>query len=487
MASAFEQAAGTAGLKSAPAHASATGLDTEIARFAATYDETRVSSEARHIFARAFMDTYAAAVAGGNEPASCRALDYLVAAGQLGGTASAAIGTKAAQANAPRARLWGRPEDAPIEAAAMWNGIAGHVLDYDDVTSPLRGHPSIAMLPALTALAQAGDLDGGAMAVAFSVGFDVMCALSEAMAVEHYAKGWHSTASIGMLGATAACARLLGLGVEQTRHAVGIAVAQAAGSRANFGSDAKSFQAGHANAGAVRSVLLARQGFTAGEDIVAGRFGYLELYGAGESQDIAVRALRQEQPALLRHGLDVKKYPLCYATHRALDGVLDLRREHGLTLAAVREVRIATSRGALTPLIHDRPGDGLQAKFSMQYAVAAALLDGQVTLASFRDDAVRRPEVSAFLPAVHAREDDQGAVLPRWTHVTLTLRNGSTLERRIDALRGSAALPLTDGELLAKVEDCLRWGGAKPAPGRAAQVLRELPHRPVRASLAALG
>jgi 2-methylcitrate dehydratase PrpD len=485
MASALERPAAAAGMKSASAHAPAAGLDIEIARFAATYDGTRVSSEARHIFARAFMDTYAAAIAGGNEAASCRALDYLAASGQLGGAGNAGGGLKTAQA-APRAGLWGRLEDAPIEAAALWNGIAGHVLDYDDVTSPLRGHPSIAMLPALTALAQAGDLDGGAMAVAFSVGFDVMCALSEAMAVEHYAKGWHSTASIGMLGATVACARLLGLGEDQTRHAVGLAVAQAAGSRANFGSDAKSFQAGHANACAVRSVLLARQGFTAGEDIVAGRFGYLDLYGAGESQDIAVRALRQEQPALLRHGLDVKKYPLCYATHRALDGVLDLRREHKLALGSVREVRISTSRGALTPLIHDRPTDGLQAKFSMQYAVAAALLDGQVTLASFRDDAVRRPEISAFLPSVHAREDEQGAVLPRWTHVRLDLRDGTVLERRIDALRGSATLPLTDAELLAKVEDCLRWGGAKPAQGRAAQVLRELPHRPVRTTLAAL-
>lgn len=415
---------------------------------------------------RALLDTYAVAIAGRGEEASQLALNYARRSGLP---------------PAPHcARAWGTGEPLPLELAALCNGVAGHVLDYDDVTSPMRGHPSIALLPALVALAEATDAPGAELVCAYVAGFEVICKLSKAIAVEHYAKGWHSTSSIGTLAAAAACARLLRLDARQTAHAIGLGVAQAAGTRANFGTHAKSFQAGHSNAGGLRAALLAREGFDAAPGVLEDAFGYLDLYAHGESLQPQLDTLGEAPLELIASGIEVKKYPLCYATHRALDGVLDLRREHWLTLADVRAVRIRTSAGALTPLIYARPQTGLEAKFSMQYAVTAALLDGAVGLSSFTDPAVQRPEAQAFFPQVTSDDRTGGATFPRWSEVDLELRTGQHLQHRVDLLRGSALAPLTLQELRTKVQDCLAWGQAHVDVDRLFEGALGLERLPVR-------
>ena len=361
-------------------------------------------------------------------------------------------------------------------------------LDYDDVTSPLRGHPSVAMLPALIALGEHLDAPGRALAGAYVVGFDVICRLARAMALRHYVRGWHSTATIGGIGCAVACARLLGLDATRTANAVGLAVAQAAGSRANFGTHAKSFQAGHANALGLRAALLAREGFDAAPDILEAAFGYVALYGNGESlaHEMAGLAAQGNGPGELeREGIEVKKYPMCYATHRALDGVLDLRAECGLQLAQVKSVHVTTSAGALAPLIHQRPRTGLEGKFSMQYAVAAALADGGVGLASFTDAAVARPEVQAFLPSVTTAEA-AGELLPRWAAIDVVLHDGRRLSRRVDALRGSAAQPMCAQGLRAKLDDCVAFGAVAVDADLFYRRAMDLGATPVRALAASL-
>jgi len=416
----------------------------QIGAFSAAFDAEALSPALRHDCARSLLDTYAVGVAGRNEPASVRALSYLATLGSCDG-----------------ASLWGCAGRANPEAAAFYNGVAAHVLDYDDVTSPLRGHPSVVLWPALTALAQADGIGMGRLHAAYVVGFEVMCKLAKAAAVDAYAKGWHVTASIGVIGAAAACAHLLGLDAEQTAHAIGIAVAQAAGTRANFGSDAKSFQAGHANAAAIRAARLAQAGFTSSPDAMDAQQGYAALYGQGQDLSTALAALGEAPLELASSGLEVKKYPLCYATHRTLDGLLDLHAELGITLPDVERVEIETSPGALVPLIHHRPTTGLQGKFSLEYAVAAALLDGRIGLATFTDESVRRPAIQEFLPHVRGCSTPGDSILPRWALVRLHTRDGKCIERKVEALRGSAALPLTDGALVAKARDCYGWAGVQ--------------------------
>lgn len=420
----------------------------QIGTFSAAFNVASLTPALRHQCARSLLDTYAVGVAGKRELASLRAMAYLATLG-AGGDAS----------------LWGCPERATAEAAAFYNGVAAHVLDYDDVTSPLRGHPSVVLWPALIALGEAESIVMGRMQSAYVVGFEVMCKLAKAAAVQAYAKGWHVTASIGIIGATAAVAHLLRLDAQQTAHAIGIAVAQAAGTRANFGSDAKSFQAGHANAAALRAARLAQAGFTSSRDAMDAQQGYAALYGQGQDLSAALETLGQAPLELSASGLEVKKYPLCYATHRTLDGLLDLRKEHGITLADVERVEIETSPGALVPLIHHRPTTGLQGKFSLEYAVAAALLDGQIGLATFKDENVQRAAIQNFLPSVQGRSATGESIMPRWAFVSVYLRDGKRLERRIDALRGSASLPLTDEELMLKAADCCGWAGLQGDAG----------------------
>lgn len=390
---------------------------------------------------RAIADTIACALAGRNEPASQVARNY------------------ARDHSAPMlGRVWATGENLPVELAALVNGVMGHVLDYDDVTSPMRGHPSIAMLPALIAVAEARNVSLQRLICAYVAGLEIVCRISRASATVQYAKGWHTTSSIGMLGATTALCHLLALPRDQILASLGLAVAQASGTLQSFGSMAKSLQAGQAGAAALRAVHLAELGFTGGASALDAANGYGALYADGEKIGRAFDDVGETPLEVVRSGVEVKKYPCCYAAHRAIDGLLDLRAAHpALSLDDIEEVSVTGSFGAYVPLIHEQPQTGLEAKFSLQYAVAAAIEDGAVGFASFYDEAVQRAKIQSFMPRIK-RHEAEGSVFPRWTELELRLRDGSRLQKRVEALRGSAELPLSNEELMEKVKDCWRFG-----------------------------
>lgn len=412
-----------------------------IAAFAARFCDVPLSAAQRHIVYRAVLDTIAVAVAGRNDPASRIAGEYLR---DVSGTG--------------KASAWTSGRLLPPESAAWLNGIAGHVLDYDDMLPPMRGHPSVAMLPALVALAQATGADGRRFSSAYIAGFEVLAKISEVMAIKHNSTGWHATSALGILGAATACSVLLGLNEPQICHALGLAVTQAAGNRQNFGTMAKSFQVGQCGAAAVRATLLAQAGFDAPADAIDGKYGYMTLYADREDLSENLDALGSFPLEFDRIGIDVKKYPCGYAIHRALDGVLSLRAKHHLTLDAVESVEIATNARNLEPLTFTNPENELEAKFSMEYPVAAALLDGKIMLSSFNDENVVRPEIKAFLPRIR-KQEGPGAMLPRWATVKMRLSNGATLEEHTTSSRGDAQNPLTDDELIEKAQDCFSYGG----------------------------
>ncbi len=443
-------------------------LAQQIGAFAAGFTAADLTPEESHAARRALLDTLACAIGGTHEPAFAKALRY---ARKVSGPGVATV--------------WGSAERLGIEQAAFANAVLGHVLDFDDVTGPMRGHPSVAMLPALLALAEAEGLGLEAVCTAYAVGFEVAGRIGECLGDEHYAKGFHATASIGVFGATAACANLLKLSAEQTANAIGLSVAQAAGSRENFGTDAKSFQAGHSNRAALQSVLLAREGFDSSPEALEGPRGYARLYGAGEDLVAGLAELGKAPRLLVKAGLDVKKYPMCYATHRALDALLDLKAETGVALAEVESVAVEGTNRSFSPLLHDAPKTGLEGKFSMPYAMAAALLDGKVELASFEDAAVQRPEIQAFLPRV-TKQELPGSLKPRFTSVTLSLKDGRSLHRRVDALRGGPELPLSDAELTTKLAGCLRHAGSAADAKAVAQAILAPGDRPIGGLLAML-
>jgi len=411
-----------------------------IAEFSASFSPQDLPHCALLTVGRAIVDTVGVAIAGCGEPASNIAAGY---ANTEGGSRLVAA--------------WGRPVPLSLSGAAFYNGIAAHVLDFDDVSSPLRGHPSVAMLPALLALGQARASQGLRLASAYVIGMEVMVRLARTMVSDHYTKGWHATATLGMLGATVACSHLLALSIRQTVNAIGLAVAQCAGTRASFGTMAKPFQSGHCNASALRATLLAEAGMDAASDALDGPQGFSMLYGNGESLAATLDDLGSAPLEILSSGLEIKKYPMCYAAHRAIDGMLDLRQEHEIDAANIAAIHVHSNHRAMVPLIHPQAQTGLEAKFSMPYAMAAATLDGQVRLASFTDEAVHRTAIRKLMEKVTTKEV-LGHTTPRWNKIRVTLRDGRIYEKEVRTLRGSHESPLSNADLNKKWHDCLNYG-----------------------------
>jgi 2-methylcitrate dehydratase PrpD len=342
--------------------------------------------------------------------------------------------------------------------AALANGVAGHAHDFDDTNFALLGHPSVPLLTALLACAEADMKTGADVALGYVIGFEVSAAIGTAVNPEHYTRGWHATSSIGTAGCTAAAARVLGLDAEQTRHALGIAVSLASGLKENFGSMTKPYHAGHAARNGVFAALLARDGFDASATALDGAQGYLSAFGAGTTAtlDAALDTLGARWH-LVQSGIAVKPYPSCALTHATIDTLLDLRAHHALTPSQIAAVEVGVNAVVPTVLQHARPTTALERKFSMQYCSAAALVDGAVTIGSFQDGPVENPEVRDLMGRITMSVDDS---LPHelaqhaWTRVTLRLTDGRVLATPPRGARGHPDQPLSPESLRAKFLGC---------------------------------
>jgi 2-methylcitrate dehydratase PrpD len=380
------------------------------------------------------LDTVAVVLAGAQEPVAVAAAE--VAARLGGGEQSSRIGSR--QRTSP-------------DRAALINGAAAHALDYDDTQPSVGGHPSAVLIPAVLAVAQAAGSSGADILEAYIIGVQIMGRLGRALGRQAYAKGWHNTSVLGPLGAAMACGKLLGLRRDRLRHALGIAVSQAGGTRQNFGAMCKPIHAGWAAQAGVQAAYLAAAGVTADEDILEAPMGFFALWGRGDAPapDFA-GPLEIADP-----GLVVKRHPCCAATHRPLDAVLNLRQRYGFGPGDVAAVRVEVGPGGLAPLIHDFPATGLQGKFSLRYTVASAVTDGRITIDTFGEGKLRRPEVLALMERISRREvaDATGAT------VTVELKDGTRVceqvsrprslgwEEVADKLRDCAGL-LADGEAI---------------------------------------
>ncbi|GAA3107759.1 MmgE/PrpD family protein [Pseudonocardia yunnanensis] len=356
----------------------------------------------------------------------------------------------------------GARTDAPT--AALINGTAAHALDYDDVTEQIYGHPSVVLWPAILAAGEQAGAGGRDLLDAYLIGFDVVTALAEGFALrEHYGRGWHSTATLGVVAGAAAVSRLLGSDVEQTRSALGLAATMAGGSRQNFGTMTKPLHAGLAARDAVLAASLAAGGFTADPAQLESPLGYFNLYGDRTRLGGVLAAL--EQPwALRRHGINVKKYPACYNTQRTADATLRLVEREQLDPAEVRRIRVTLEPGGMDPLIHHRPASGLQGKFSGEYVAAAAVLDRSLGLRTFTDESVIRPEARELVERAEVTESATPPVgAPEWEYsfavVEVDTVGRGTLSERTDVPRGDHRAPLTRDELESKFRDAVDFSG----------------------------
>ncbi len=427
-------------------------LTRSVAEFIVATPAADVPPSVRRLATRSILDGLGLALAG-NVAASGRIVrEYLTDLGCSG--PSTVIGADLAVA--PR-------------FAAFANGIAMHADDYDDTqlaTAPdrvygLLTHPTAPVLPAVLAVAERDGATGADVLDAYLIGTEVEMKVSEAIDPRHYRDGFHSTGTVGAIGAAAAVARLTGLDVEETMRALAIGASQSSGLRENFGTMTKPFHAGRAAENGVLAADFAARGWTAAPNILEAPRGFFQAAGGGYEPSLIDGRLGRpwsfDDP-----GVSIKPHPSGSLTHPAMGVMLRLIREHDIRADEVRRVRVGTNRNMPNALIHHRPRTELNAKFSMEFCMAILLLEGKAGLAEFTDPVVQRRDVQALIEKIdfHVHPEAEAAGYEKMTSIVEIERaDGHLISGRADFGKGSPAEPMTDQELETKFRDCAAWGG----------------------------
>jgi len=416
-------------------------LTLDLGRFVADLTLRQIPDEGCAIARTGIADCFGVLIAGARDPEIALVDREL---GQCGG--------------APLASLIPSGARRAAETAALINGVAAHVLDYDDVS--LDGHPSAVLVPAILAQGEASGSSGAEMITAYIAGYEVWAELLAREPVPLHRKGWHPTTVLGTVAAAAACAKLRRLDAEPTATAMAIAASMSSGLVANFGTMTKSFQVGRAAQSGVIAARLAQAGLTASLDALEHPAGLLAaLSPDGNAVLDRPFSAAQKEWHIVGHGLNIKRYPICYATHRSIDAALDLVERHDLAPGEVERIHVATGETQLLMLRNARPQTGLEAKFSMQFAMAAALVARHVGLRELTDEFVRRPEVQAVFPRVSLEGTAAtlaGSNFAPADAVEITTTGGQIFKSGpVAYAKGSHQRPLSRAELWTKFAECL--------------------------------
>lgn len=358
-------------------------------------------------------------------------------------------------------RLFFGQGSAPVPEAALLNATAGHALDFDDAAQ--RGHLSTVLAPAILAEAEVLGSTGRQMATAYAAGYETWAELMRREPDHYHNSSWHPTGVFGTLAAAAACASLRGLDAARTTHALAIAASQSAGLIASFGTMTKPLHAGRAAQSGLLAARLAAAGFTGAPDALEHPKGLMLGISPRRRVDLSSPVEAGRVWRLPLGGVNIKKYPLCFAAHRALDGTFDLLAAHGLKADQIERVIVSTSRRNRSTLRYAQPQTALEAKFSMHFAVASALIAGRTGLTELRDSFVCRDDVQAMMRRVEVQPDDredparQGEAPEDSVEIETT--DGRRFRQAVAYVRGGPEHPLLPGELYAKFESCLAAGG----------------------------
>ncbi|HEX2825113.1 MAG TPA: MmgE/PrpD family protein [Burkholderiales bacterium] len=427
---------------------SGAGLTAVLGEFIACTRIKDVPEAARRIAKQGIADCIGAMLAGSREPAVAAVQKAFEIDAPAGGAASLYFS--------------GRHTTAPI--AAWVNGTAAHVLDYDDVA--LKGsHPSAVLVPAILAEAETLGSTGADMLLAYIAGYETWGELISRERGNYQRKGWHPTGVFGALGAAAACASLRRLDAVKARNALGIAASEASGVMANLGFMTKPMHAGKAAACGLLAARFASEGVTAAADALEHEQGFLAaLSPRGELDLRGAAALPPSRWRIVDQGLAIKQYPVCYRAHRAIDAMLGLAREHDLAGEDVHAMTVRFSASHNVILKNHRPQSAIDAKFSIEFALACALLKRRVGLRDLTDEFVQSAAVQQLVERVqidiNPEEMAGTSGYSPYDVVRVVLADGRELEsEHVRHARGDAEAPLAPSELWAKFEDCAAWSG----------------------------
>jgi 2-methylcitrate dehydratase PrpD len=396
----------------------------------------------------------------------------------------------------PQSRILGFGGKAPAAWAVFANGSLGHMLDYDDVGG--GGHVGIATVPVAFALAESqGRVSGREMIAAIAAGTDLQVRLNRAIDIPDWTmtEGWFATQLFGFISGTATAARLLGLTVEQTENAFGIAYTQLSGSRqmaVGAATHLRSMQAGFSGQGAVLSAQLAKRGIVGSREIIEGRYGFFKNYVRTGTPDwnAIVGELGTHFPLLDVHGFKV--WPACGYTRPTNTATLALRREHDIRPEEVESITIVGGTGA-TQLLSEplelkrRPKLSIDGKYSIPFTTAVMMVTGNVTLRDYTDEGLRDARVLAMADRVSYRPEP-GAVIAAGGSssvsrptVEIRLKDGRAYSHKAEGVPGDPRHPVTREMLEAKFRDCVSFA-AKPLADadvdRAIALIRDLENIP---------
>ena len=432
-------------------------LTAYVASFAA---ETRVSDipdEVLHFGKRSILDGLGLALCGATSQASRLIRQHL----------------RSLSCSSDEAAVLGSDLRLAPRFAALANGTSMHADDYDDTQLAvakdrvygLLTHPTAPVLPAVLALGELDHRSGQDVLTAYLVGVEVETKIAEAIHPSHYQQGFHSTATCGTFGACAGVANLLGFDVETTLGALGIAASCSAGLRENFGTMVKPLHAGRASESGVVAAQLALLGYTASPVILEAERGFFQAAGGGYQSSMIDEKLGHSW-TFVSPGVSIKPHPCGSLTHPAMGLMLDLIHQHDIRAEQVVRVSVGTNKNMPHALIHHRPVNLLQAKFSMEFCVAILLLERKAGLAEFTDEVVNRPDVQALIRkvdfGVHPEAEAVGYE-KMTTLIEIELESGKTASGRADFAKGSPAIPMSDQELGDKFRECASWGGVPEA------------------------
>ncbi len=360
--------------------------------------------------------------------------------------------------------LWNGRARATAMDAAWINGALAHALDFDDggvALTPM--HPSSPLLPAVWAVSERDNRSGRDLLTAYVLGLEVECKLAAAISLAHYNHGWHSTAVLGSFGAAAAVAWLLGLDQAQLQTAIGIAASMTGGLRANFGTMTKPLHAGLAARNGLMAAQLGLAGWTANQNILESKKGFLEVYACGEIDELKLgQPYHFESP-----GVSLKRFPSCSATHHCIEAMLALKHEHQLIADQIDTIDCRVHAVSYQTLRKETEVSSAEAaRFSLHFTMALVLLEGAVELRHFSPETRSRDDIRSLMRkvrvSIHPELETLESKKQVFGEVQVRLKDGSQLIKRADQVRGRAPLALTDADVNEKFLGC-----AEPALGAA--------------------
>jgi 2-methylcitrate dehydratase PrpD len=360
-------------------------------------------------------------------------------------TIEAALAAVQELAPPAQASILGRKERVDMASAALLNGISSHTFDFDDTHLKTIIHPAGPVASSALALAEHLGASGRQFLDAMVLGIDVACRVGNAIYPDHYDRGWHITGSTGMLGAAAACSRLLALDAQRTAMALGIAASQPIGVREQFGTMTKPFHIGGSARAGLMAALMAQHGYTASTRALEAPRGLMQTFSTKCDWSEITGELGQRFEIAFN---TYKPFACGIVIHPAIDGCVQIRNMYGLRAEDVERIDLKVHPLVLELTGKTKPSIGLEGKFSVYHACAAAIIFGQAGEHEFSDAAVARPDVIALRDRIKAQADD--AIREDAVAISVTCRDGRVLHLIVEHAIGSMERPMSDVDLRAK-------------------------------------